>query len=217
MEKGQVLHNSRRITVTGASRVEGLNKVLLDNSPEDLRKRNREQLAKMGLDGNEIDVFLRNPWYSPRHRTVLVEELAGMEQTQNRKKFITLATTAESEQDAFFFQRIAQLMRGYHETHSPITNIDLIGALAVGYAANDAMVVPLVVDMGWWTTEAAVLTKALDEGAPKGKTKELWVTGKLSPRLVEELEARKWKVHQHAWGALYPEKTSSQSGEANKN
>jgi hypothetical protein len=79
------------------------------------------------------------------------------------------------------------------------------------------MVVPLVVDMGWWTTEAAVLTKALDEGAPKGKAKELWVTGKLSPRLVEELEARKWKVHQHAWGALYPEKTSSQAGEANKN
>src|SRR5262249_31991242 len=157
-----------------------------DNSSEDLRRFNRQQLAKMGLDGNEIDLFLRNPWYSPRHRTVLVEELARMEKTKNRKKFITLATTAESEQDAFFFQRIAQLLRGHHDTQSPITEIDVLGSLAVGYAANDTMVVPLVVDMRWWSAEEAVITKALDERAPKGKKKQFWVTGKLSPRLVEE-------------------------------
>ena len=205
------------LSVMGASRVEGLNKVLLDNSPEDLRKLNRQQLAKMGLDGNTIDEFLRNPWYSPRHRTVLVEELAGMEKTKNRKKFITLATTAESEQDAFFFQRLAQLLRGYHETQSPITEIDLIGTLPVGYAANGAMVLPLVVDMGWWSAEAAVLTKALDERAPKGKKKQLWVTGKLSPRLVEELQARKWEVHQEAWPTLYPVSAAAEQGAEKKN
>jgi hypothetical protein len=205
------------LSVMGASRVEGLNKMLLDNSPEDLRRLNRQQLAKMGLDGNEIDLFLRNPWYSPRHRTVLVEELAGMSKTKNRKKFVTLATTAESEQDAFFFQRIAQLMRGYHDTQSPIQEIDLIGSLAVGYAADDVLVVPLVVDQGWWNAEAAVLTKALDEGAPKGKKKQLWVTGKLSPRSVEELETRKWEVHQDAWATLYPASAAAQVGSSTNN
>jgi hypothetical protein len=205
------------LSVMGASRVEGLNKMLLDNSPEDLRKLNRQQLAKMGLDGNAIDLFLRNPWFSPRHRTVLVEELAGMEKTKNRKKFITLATTAESEQDAFFFQRVAQLMRGYHETQSPIQEIDLIGGLAVGYAANDALVVPLVVDQGWWSAESAVLAKTLDERAPKDKKKQLWVTGKLSPRLVEELEARKWEVHQDAWATLYPAPATAQQKTSKKN
>ena len=205
------------LSVMGASRVEGLNKMLLDNSPEDLRKRNRQQLAKMGLNGNEIDIFLRNPWYSPRHRTVLVEELAGMKKTKNRKKFITLATTAESEQDAFFFQRIAQLLRGYHETQSPISEIDLIGSLAVGYAANEALVLPLVMDQGWWSAEEAVITKALDERAPQGKKKQFWVTGKLSPRLVEELEARKWEVHQDAWATLYPAPAAAQEGASKKN
>jgi hypothetical protein len=158
------------LSVMGASRVEALNKMLLDNSPEDLRRLNRQQLAKMGLNGNEIDLFLRNPWFSPRHRTVLVEALAGMQKTKNRKKFITLATTAESEQDAFFFQRIAQLMRGYYETQSPISEIDLIGTLAVGYAANGAMVLPLVMDMGWWAPRRAVIARRLDEKLVKTKT-----------------------------------------------
>jgi len=50
------------LSVTGAKWVDGLNKVLLDNSPEDSRWRDRGQLARMGLDRNEIGMFLRNPW-----------------------------------------------------------------------------------------------------------------------------------------------------------
>jgi len=206
------------LSVTGASWVERLNKRLLDNSPEDLRQLNREQLAKMGLDGNEIDVFLRNPWYSPRHRTVLLEALSGMEKTKNRKKFITLATIAESEQDAFFFQRIAQLLRGYNDTVAPINEIDLVGSLAVGYSGAKVMMVPLVLDYGWWTARGAVLANSLDEAAKRtGRTAQLWATGSLSPRLVDELQSRKWEVHQHSWAALYPQKASAQAGDAGKN
>ena len=206
------------LSLTGTSWMERLNKRLLDNSPEDLRQLNRQELAKIGLDGNELDLFLRNPWYSPRHRTVLIEALSGMEKAKNRKKFITLATTAESEQDAFFFQRIAQLLRGYHDTVAPIDEIDIVRSLAVGYSGAKIMMVPLVLDYGWWTAQGSVLAKSLDDAATKvGRTKQLWATGTLSPRLADELQSRKWEVHQQSWAPLYPAKSSSQSGEADKN
>jgi len=45
----------------------------------------------------------------------------------------------------------------------------------------------------------------------------LWATGTLSPRLADELQSRKWEVHQHSWAALYPQKASAQASEADKN
>ncbi len=188
--------------------VDQLNKVLRDNSPEDLRKLNRQKLADMKLDGNTIDALLQHPWYSPWHETCLVESLAGLKQAKNRKAFIQLAMTAESEEDAFFLQRNAQLMRAYNDRVSPITEIQIVHGLAVGYAKNQAWVVPFVVDNGYWSRQGVDLIQRMEAAVPRDreiKSLQLWVTGRLSPRAVEELQARKWEVHQHAFTELYPQ------------
>lgn len=58
--------------------VHGMNQILLDNAPEDLSRLNREKLIQMGVEEPVIEEFLRNPNFSPRHETILVQALAEM-------------------------------------------------------------------------------------------------------------------------------------------
>ncbi len=118
-----------------------------------------------------------------------------------------LALTAESEEDAFFFQRIAQLIRGYNDQVSPITEIQLVQGLAVVYAKNQAAVLPVVADLGFWSKQTAAFAEAMQYAIPKDRgltSQQLWMTGRLSSRAVEELETRKWEIHQQAFAELYP-------------
>ena len=57
---------------------EGLNEVLLENSPEELRGVNRKKLKLMGIVDPVIEEFLAHPKYSPRHETFIVHILAEM-------------------------------------------------------------------------------------------------------------------------------------------
>ena len=62
------------VSVSGTTAL--LNKVFRDRAPTDLRKMNREKLQVMGVDANVIDLFIRNPVFTPREQTLLVRRSA---------------------------------------------------------------------------------------------------------------------------------------------
>jgi hypothetical protein len=190
--------------VRSASLTKTLNKVLLDDSPEDLRRSNRKALSAMGVDPKLIEAFVNHPWYSPRHKTAIVLALQQMKDAKNRDKFLQLALRAQSEEDAFFTQRIAQLMAAYNDAVSPIREIDTISGLAVAYPANRALLVPIVLDYGWWTAEMDYFSRTLAKAAqqPGLKTKQLWLTGTLSPLARAQLEASGWQIQERALSKL---------------
>ncbi len=98
-----------RFTKTAGS----FNTLIRDNSPEDLRKINRKILRKLDVKEEIIDAFLDNVWISPRHETTIVHSLQYQGLKGGIDDFIQLASTAESEQDAFFFQNISGLIEQY--------------------------------------------------------------------------------------------------------
>lgn len=181
----------RILTLTKTSH--RMNKVLRDNAPEDLRKLNRKKLK--GIVSKEILIkkFLEHPFYSPRHETILVDALHTMQGTRNIDKFIYRANTAESFEDAFLFQRIAELLSEYHENVSPIKKI-VIGptrGLPMAVTKDNKLIMALLVDYGVWSRPAAEwikeLAKANHRVDPTRKI-ELWITGTLSVIAKGEIE-----------------------------
>ena len=180
-------------SIKGTQFVQGMNQIMLDNAPEDLRRVNRELLQQMGVDESTIEEFLQHHIYSPRHETILVHALADMEGVSNRNQFIKQANFAVDEEEAFLFQRIAEMMHSYHKNVEPITEIIPVRKVVVGYTEKQSIVVTLPMDYVYWTEradkgiDALVKLESLDRPV---KSTKLFISGRLSPRTKLELMAK---------------------------
>ncbi len=107
------------------------------------------------------------------------------------------------------------LLQGYHDQVAPIQKVEVIEGLVTGHTFNKEMMVPLVLDYGVWSEQAASVALAITHSTKGQQAKkiQLYVTGRVSPRAVEELEGRGWEVHPDAWGKLYPGATDVEEAE----
>jgi hypothetical protein len=177
---------------TSEEPADGLAEILSIYSPEDLRRLNRIELAVMGISEPLSDKLIGHPWYSPRHATALVEALAALDLTQNRSAFIEAAVSAESEDDALFYEHTAELMRSYGDRVSPIGEIVNIGGTPTGITESHTLVIPLPADYVIWTPATAALARAIGEGVaghPNIERSELVLSGAASPLARERFEA----------------------------
>ncbi len=196
-------------SIRGTKFIHGMNKIMLDNAPEDLRRLNREKLLQIGVEESVIEEFLRNPNFSPRHETILVHALAEMEGVRNRDQFIKQALFAESELDASIFQKIAEMIYGYHTQVGPISEIIPARRVAVGYTADQAIVIALPTDYIYWTKRVDLGLDAimkLQSERPVKQT-ELWVTGRITPKAREKIEARGLIINEQSGERLMPPST----------
>jgi hypothetical protein len=195
------------ISIKATKFTHGMNKIMLDYAPEDLRRINREKLQQMGTEDSVIEEFLRHPKFSPRHETFLVHALAEMDGVKNRDQFIKQALLAESELDAFIFQRITEMMYGYHTQVGPINEIIPVRRVAVGYTADQVVVIALPTDHIYWTKRSALGLEAVTRLQSAERTvqrTELWVTGRLTPRAKRELEAKGLIIKEQIGDKLMP-------------
>jgi hypothetical protein len=89
---------------------------------------------------------------------------------------------------------IAETMRGYHETVSPIQETKVTSGLVFARAKNGSVLIPFPVDHFFWTEQAdefvrnSIRTqKASGKQWPAGGV-TLWVTGTVSPLARKNLE-----------------------------
>ena len=180
-----------------------MNDVFRQNSPEDLRRMNRELMERMNMDEGLIDKFLSHPWFSPRHETILVRALVEMEGTKNREGFIRVALRANKEEEALFFQRLAEMMANYHQTVIPIDKLFIIeDRLILGYTDDGALVATVPVFRLPWTREVARAADAVVKEASariRVRRLEVWLTGEFTHRARQELESRGFMIHEGAF------------------
>jgi hypothetical protein len=188
-----------------AESTDRLAETLLVYSPEDLRRLNRIELAVMGIPEPLSDELIGHSWYSPRHATALIEALAALDLTQNRSAFIEVAVTAESEDDALFYEHTAELMRSYSNRVSPIRMIVSIDGTPMGYTESGTLVIPLPADYAIWTPTTAALARAITEEVanhPELERGELVLSGVASPLAREQFEALGVTVTERAFEQL---------------
>jgi len=169
-----------------------LQQTLVNSTPDDLRIMNRKKLFALGVTRENADEFLMHPWYSPWHEAIITDALAsiGVDPTQ----FLAKACQALTEQDANYFQSLAQILARYHKTKTPLRSIGLENDRVCAMDSNGTLVIPLSCDYAIWSEPAAArveLFSQLPQSRSEIKGLALWVDGKVSERAAQELKNRK--------------------------
>lgn len=171
-----------------------LNDQLKNEPASRLRIINEGKLAAMGIPKELAKQFLDHKAFSPRHDTILVEALSRVEGARGREQFLSLALLAEDETDANFFTAMAQIMRGYHESVTPIMEMAVVGGrLVVAQGQNGRALVPLPMDNVLWTAAADARSrevKAAYRAATFNGQFDLWLTGTVSPTAKQRFAER---------------------------
>jgi len=180
------------LTVTEVSG--DFNDVLKEKSPTDLRIMNRRALLDLGATENEADKFLNNNAFSPSAQTAFVLNLRSMKGVANRRAFVRLAgETSSSETDAIFCVQTAALMSKLNKELITLSRIELLGEFPICVAKDGTTVIALQWDYAAWTPGAAHFTDEIEKFAaksPRNKKVVVALSGQVSPRLRQELEAR---------------------------
>jgi hypothetical protein len=169
-----------------------LQDALINSTPDELHAMNRKKLTALGAAKGDANEFLMHPWYSPWHETITTDALAtiGVDPTN----FLQAANRALTEQDANYFQSLAQVLARYHKTKAPLRSIRLEEGRVCAMDTNGILVVPLSCDYAIWS-EANASRVELFGQLPQSKTEikglALWVDGKVSERATTELKNRK--------------------------
>ena len=180
--------------LTGVRWSTAVNDYLKAQPPPRLRILNEEKLTGAGVSPELVKRFLDHPNFTPRHDTIIAESLSRLGNAQGRDRFLDRACGADDEVDVNFFVNAAQVLRGYHETVAPITDIQLVGGrLIVAQSAKGNALVPLPIDYGMWTpaTERRIEElRTTYRGAGFSGNFDVWLTGTVSPQTRQALTAR---------------------------
>lgn len=171
---------------------QSLQETLVSSSPEDLRIINRKKLFALGVTRENADEFLLHPWYSPWHETIIVDALATIGRDPTR--FLERACRALTDDDATYFQRLAQVLARYHKTKTPLRSIGVENDRIAALDSNGTLVIPLSCDYAIWSEPAAARVEAfsqLPQSRSEIKGLALWVDGRVSERAAQELKNRK--------------------------
>jgi hypothetical protein len=171
---------------------QALQQTLVNSTPDDLRNMNRKKLFALGVTSEDADEFLTHPWYTPWTATITVDALAtiGVDPTA----FLANACKALTEQDAIYFERLAQVLARYHTKKAKLRLIRTESKAVCALDANGTLVFPLSCDYAIWSERAAGRVgeiTALVQGEDDIKGIAVWVDGKTSDRATQELKSHK--------------------------
>jgi hypothetical protein len=196
MAGGGFVLNMATGVIGGHMTVLNVNQTLQDaitnSTPDELHAMNRKKLTALRATSEITDEFLAHPWYSPWHETITTDALAsiGVDPTQ----FLDKACRALTEQDANYFQSLAQVLARYHKTKAKLISIGLEEGRVCAMDSNGILVVPLSCDYAIWNENAAgrvELFTRLPQSKSEIKGLALWVDGRVSERASQELKNRK--------------------------
>jgi hypothetical protein len=110
-------------------------------------------------------------------------------------RFIKLAgETSSSELDAVFCVQTAALMSKIHKENIALARITAIGGFPICTAKNGTVVIALQWDYAAWTPLAARFAQKIQTQNKPDSSYLVAISGVISPRLHQELEARHFQV-----------------------
>ncbi len=166
-----------------------LQQALVNSTPSELRIINRKKLFALGVTREDADEFLLHPWYSPWHETVIVHSLdtIGVDPTA----FLAQACRALTEQEATYFQQLAQIMARYHKKKTHLKSIQLESKIVCATDSAGVLLIPLSCDYAIWGEHAVARVgdfTQLAQSRSEIKGLALWVDGKVSDSAAQALK-----------------------------
>lgn len=167
--------------------------VLQQEPPARLRAINDGKLKEIGIPDDVRKRFLDHRSFSPRHDTIVAQNLESLNGVAGRDAFLTLALGAADEAEAQFYTQMIQILRGYHENVARLTAIRPFNRFTIAQSSAGPGVIALPIDRLIWTQRVDEVGQQLKTSyqAPGFNGKfDVWMTGTLSPRARQGLESR---------------------------
>jgi hypothetical protein len=187
------------IILTALSTTSTVNDLIYMKEPDELVTLNETRLKAMGVTPEVSRAFRLNPQYNLSRRVRLIASLDALPAIPGRPEFVARAAGAEVDADGEFYMQSAMLADLFNRTEAPLSRIvaELPGACVVAQGNRFACLFPL--DYVAWTEGVAGhfdrITRAAKSGYPNAK-RELWLTGRASPRTATELASRGWTLRE---------------------
>jgi hypothetical protein len=184
--------------LTGLSWTEDLNKTLIENDPSDVHLINLRKLVNLGISKTLSEEFVQNPAFNPLSQSVITAALVKLARASGKQKFISLATTADNEVDALFFQQCAALLVEANQKLGGVARITSFQRLPCCVTKDNTFVVAIQYDYLAWTEQVATAAEKvlnLKNGKESYAAFVLFTSGDLSLRAREELTQRGIKIY----------------------
>jgi hypothetical protein len=174
------------------SKVATVNGLVWDVPAPDLQKMNDGKLATLGVAEATRKAFFASKWFTPTQDTGFVAALETLAGATGVDGAVALAARrAQSEEDARFYRRAAEILALYQKKVGPITGLESRKALVLGHARSGALVVPAAMDLVTWSPDVDAFTANPEL---KGSPKEIWLYGQATERARAEIKARGWTL-----------------------
>lgn len=178
-----------------------VNDLVWEKDADELQTLNEKRLAAMGATPEQSRAFRLNKNYGLSRQTALVAHLDALAGVPGRSDFVERAADAASDADAQFWVEASGLLDDFHHREAPLEAIapDVPGAC--GNARGGRFACFFALDYVVWTESVAAhferLTAKARTDFPKSR-REVWITGRVSPRTAAELAQREWTVRAQA-------------------
>ena len=163
-----------------------------DKPRADLIVQNQKTLERLLVPDRVIKAFVRNPVFPLSVQTEFVTNLERLSGVPGSIEAVTLASTAESEEQARFLTNSVGMLVRYSETQTPITRL-IVRKAIIGRDRNGAVVVQAPVDYVSWTELISTFAHRSDLAVSR---RTIWITGQLSPLSRQNFRALGWTVNE---------------------
>jgi hypothetical protein len=171
--------------------------------PRDIRARNKERLLAMGMPSATVDAFLEKAALTPTHQLDLLASMDVLDSVPGREALLDQAVDKTSEAEIWFHLDSVRLLSTIHTAGPGVGEILVGPKLTLALSTDDRLIAALGLDHLVWTEDIERIAQqytALRAEHPT-RSAEIWLTGTVSKRAREELDAIGWQVRAQAAGA----------------
>jgi hypothetical protein len=181
------------LTAVGISQT--VEDIVKNSTPEELRRRNRQQLLALGASNEAATDFFDHPDYTPRDETIIATALGAV--NVNPELFLKSACQARTRLDALFYRSNALLAAAYRRHRAALHEFRMVEGVLCLLDENGTLIVPLSLDYLQWTESVSKVTDQFTDPNKRGQDIKgilLWTDGQLSARAQTEFAQRQIAV-----------------------
>lgn len=157
--------------------------------PDLIESEAKKLLTQMNVSEEVRKEFLDADGYAPPLLLSLLQSLNRLKKAQGRDVFLKLASNAEREPTAYFFERMAARFAAIDATR-PIERIVFAPKFPMIRFSSKSFLICLPIDYLFWTKEAAeVIKKVKASVRPGNGTIAVEIAGKASPLALKQFAA----------------------------
>lgn len=187
-----------KLVYSSSNVVRLLNEAIALTPPAELKKENRKKLTSLNIDPNLTDLFINNPYLSPRQQTYIVAAVEALNEVGAREVPLMVALQVKDGDQAVAITTLTIMQAAYNNKVKELEQLYTVQRIMGARDADGSYLLIVPADYLTWNAKLAGAVTAMEAVASNTSdaSKQLWLLGAVSPTARLELEQRGWVIHE---------------------